>query len=280
MERIKIVADSSANLGSSELSDFASVPMKILAGEKEYVDTKELDVSAMLRELREWNGPTSTACPGPGEWLAAFGDATHVFGVALTSTISGAYNAAQVAAKEYMERYPDRRVYILDSLTTGPELELIVEKYRELVGSGLSFDDVCAGIRQYASHTHLIFSLESLLNFARNGRVSPALAKIAGLLGIRIVGRASKGGELEPLHKSRGETAAIQTLMKCLTANGFTGGKVRIRHSDNLQAAELLAEKIRAVYPKCDLTIDENQGLCSYYAEKGGLLIGFEGGKK
>lgn len=280
MERIKIVADSSANLCDRELSTFASVPLKILAGEKEYVDTKELDVAAMLRDLRELNERSSTACPGPGEWLAAFGDATHVFGVALTSKISGAYNAAQAAANAYMERHPDRRVYILDSLSTGPELELIVEKYQELIGSGLSFDAVCAEIRQYASHTHLIFSLESLLNFARNGRVNPAVAKIAGLLGIRIVGRASKSGELEPLHKSRGETAAIQALMKCLTAGGFAGGKVRIRHSDNLQAAQILAEKIRAAYPECDLSIDENRGLCSYYAEKGGLLVGFEGGKK
>lgn len=278
MERIKIVADSSANLGNSELSNFASVPLKIIAGEKEYVDTKELDVPAMLRQLREWDGPSGTACPGPGDWLTAFGDATYVFGVALTSKISGAYNAAQIAAGEYMERYPDRRVYILDSLSTGPELELIVEKYQELIGAGLSFDAVCAGIRQYASRTHLLFSLESLRNFARNGRVSPALAKIAGLLGIRIVGRASKGGELEPLHKSRGETAALQTLMKCLTAEGFTGGKIRIRHSDDLQAAQILAEKIRAAYPACDLVIGENQGLCSYYAEKGGLLIGFESG--
>lgn len=279
MKQIKIVADSSANLNDSASANFASVPLKILAGEKEYVDTGELDVSAMLRELREWNGPSGTACPGPGEWLASFGDATYVFGVALTSKISGAYNAAQIAAKEYTERYPNRRVYILDSLTTGPELELIVEKYRELVGSGLSFDDVCAGIRRYASRTHLIFSLESLLNFARNGRVNPALAKIAGLLGIRIVGRASKSGELEPLHKSRGEAAAIQTLMKCLAAEGFTGGKVRIRHSDNLQAAQSLAERIRAAYPECDLFIGENRGLCSYYAEKGGLLVGFEGGE-
>ena len=280
MGNVKIVVDSSSNLNDAELPNFASVPLKVLADGKEYVDTKELDVSAMLRELCAFNGPSSTACPSPGEWFAAFGDAKYVFGAALTSKISGAYNAAQVAAKDYMERYHDRQVFILDSLSTGPELELIVEKYQELIQSGLPFTGVCDEIKEYASHTHLIFSLESLLNFARNGRVSPALAKIVGLIGIRIVGRASKSGELEPLHKCRGGKSAMQTLEKCLIDEGFTGGKVRIRHSDNAKAAEILAEKIQSTYPKCDIKIGENRGLCSYYAEKGGLLIGFEGGKK
>ena len=50
----------------------------------------------------------------------------------------------------------------------------------------------------------------------------------------------------------RGETAALQTLMKCLAAEGFTGGKVRIRHSDNAKAAEILAGKIRSAYPDSD----------------------------
>lgn len=280
MDSVKIVVDSSANLDDAGLPNVASVPLKILAGTKEYVDTSGLDVSAMLRELAAFNGPSSTACPSPGEWFTAFGNAQYVFGAALTSKLSGAFNAAQIAAKDYMERHPDRQVFILDSLSTGPELELIVEKYQELIQSGLPFAGVCDAIREYASRTHLIFSLESLLNFVRNGRVSPALAKIAGLLGIRIVGRASKSGELEPLHKCRGEKSTIQALEKCLTGEGFSGGKVRIRHSDNPTAAEILAKKIQLAYPGCDVRIGYNRGLCSYYAEKGGVLIGFEGGRK
>ena len=274
---VKIVADSSANLVKAEIPNFASVPMKVLTEGKEYVDDKDLDVSAMARELHDYTGRSSSACPSPGEWLAAFGDAEQVFGAALTSAISGAYNAAHVAAEDYMAQYPGRKVFILDSLSTGPELELIVEKYQELVAAGLPFDAVCGAIREYAGHTHLIFSLASLLNFARNGRVNPAMARIAGLFGIRVVGRASKGGELEALYKPRGETAAIQTLMKCLAEEGFTGGKVRIRHSSNAEAAEVLAGKIRSAYPGADIRIGENFGLCSYYAEKGGVLVGFEG---
>ena len=108
-----------------------------------------------------------------------------------------------------MAERPDRKVFILDSLSTGPELELLIEKYRELIDSGLTFDEIKATILEYSKQTHLLFSLESLSNFAKNGRVSPTLAKAANLFGIRIVGRASDEGELEPMHKCRGEKRAI-----------------------------------------------------------------------
>lgn len=271
-----IVADSSANLFQSDCGDFMPVPLKILAGEKEYVDNEALDVASMLTDLREYKGRSSTACPSVGDWLQAFGDAEEVYGVSLTSHLSGCYNAACIAAEEYMAEHPDRKVFILDSLSTGPELELLIEKYRELIESGHSFDAIQQKIIEYLKQTHLLFSLESLSNFAKNGRVSPALAAAANLLGIRIVGRASNAGELEPLHKSRGEKRAIKQLWDCMQQSGYAGGKVRIRHSDNRNSAEMLSGEILSNYPDADIQIGVNRGLCSYYAEKGGILVGFE----
>ena len=75
MDSIKIVADSSANLCSDERVNFTSVPLKIFASEKEFVDTEVLDVPAMLQYLREFEGRSGTSCPGAADWLAAFGNA-------------------------------------------------------------------------------------------------------------------------------------------------------------------------------------------------------------
>ncbi|MDY3984644.1 DegV family protein [Dysosmobacter sp.] len=271
-----IVADSSANLFRSDCGDFMPVPLKILAGEKEYVDDEALDVASMLTDLREYKGRSSTACPSVGDWLQTFGDAEEVYGVSLTSHLSGCYNAACIAAEEYMAEHPNRRVFILDSLSTGPELELLIEKYRELIEAGCTFEEIQERIIEYLKRTHLLFSLESLSNFAKNGRVSPALAAAANLLGIRIVGRASDAGDLEPLHKSRGEKRAIGQLWECMQQSGYAGGKVRIRHSDNRNAAEMLSGEILSSYPDADIRIGVNRGLCSYYAERGGILVGFE----
>ena len=118
--------------------------------------------------------------------------------------------------------------------------------------------------------------LTSLKNFAANGRVSPAVAKIAGILGIRIVGKASDEGQLEPLNKCRGEANSLGTILSYLKDYGVNSGKVRIAHCCNKAAAQTLKERIAQQMPKVDVSITSCRGLCSYYAEKGGLLVAFE----
>lgn len=274
--KTKLVADSSANLISMANMDFSAVPLRILAGESEYVDTQELDVSGMLKDLKAYKGKSSTACPGVEDWLSAFGDADIVYGVAITSGLSGCWNSGSIAAKEYMERKPGSKAFILDSLSTGPEMELILEKYLELIRQRKDFDVVCEEIKAYAKSTHLIFSLESLANFARNGRINPAVAAAVGLLGIRVVGCASAEGTLEPMHKCRGEQKAIMQIFASMKKMGFKGGKVRLSHSYNAGAAQKLADMICAEFPECDIQTRLNRGLCCYYAEEGGVLVGFE----
>ena len=275
--KIKLVTDCSANICRNIRMDIGYVPLKIVTREKEYVDTPELDVAQMLQELKAYKGPSRTSCPGVQDWLDAFGDSDMVLGAALTSGLSGCYNSAAVAAREYLEQRPDAKVFILDSLSTGPELELLMERYQELVESETPFETICDGIRAYSQHTHLVFSLECLDNFAKNGRVSPVIAKAAGLLGLRIVGKASDSGTLEPMHKCRGEGKAVQQLFALMQEMGYRGGKVRLSHSANPDGAQALADRLRSALPDADITITENRGLCCYYAEKGGILVGFEG---
>lgn len=274
--KIKLVADSSANLTDMPHCDYSFAPLKVIAGDREFTDNAEIDVPFMLQKLKAHKGPTSTACPSVQDWLEAFGDADLVLGVSITSALSGCFNTASIAAQEYMAANPNKKVFILDSLTTGPEMELILEKYQEWIHQNKSFDAICDEIQQYLTHTHLIFSLESLSNFAKNGRVSQATAAAVGFLGIRIVGKASDQGTLEPLHKCRGEKKALQQLLQTMLEAGYRGGKVRISHTNNSSAAAEFSKLLSERHPGCDLTVRENRGLCSYYAEEGGLLIGFE----
>ena len=118
--------------------------------------------------------------------------------------------------------------------------------------------------------------LQSLKNFAANGRVSPAVAKIAGVLGIRVIGKASEQGTLEPTNKCRGDEKSLATLLENMKASGLCKGKVRIAHNHNEAAAVQMKAHIEAAFPQSDVQIHICRGLCSYYAEKGGLLIGFE----
>ena len=271
---VRIVVDSSANMAGEPA--VVSVPLKIITEEKEYIDDVNLNSAAMVWDLKTYTGKSSTACPSPHDWLEAFGDASYVFCIAITSNLSGSCNAANIAQADYEHQFPDRKVCVIDTLSTGGEMELIAEKIWELVEQGLSFEEICEAVREYQSHTGLMFMLESMQNLANNGRVNKIVAKAAGILGIRAVGKASDVGTLEPLEKCRGEKKALAALADHMVNMGYEGGKMRISHCLNLAAAESLKASIEAAYPGADVQIRPTGGLCSFYAEKGGMIIGFE----
>lgn len=276
MKKIKIVADSSANVLTLENTAFAAAPMKVITDAREFVDDAALDVDAMVSWFDAYKGKSQTSCPNFSDWLEAFGDADEVYCITITSGLSGSYNSACIAKKMYEQEHEGKRVCVIDSLSAGPELVLTIEKLEEYIGQGLPFDDICEKIEAYQQKTGLTFMLESLKNFAANGRVSPAVAKIAGVLGIRIVGKASDQGTLEPTNKCRGEEKSLAAILSHLKTSGLSKGKVRIAHCMNESAAQKLKQMILSQMAQVDVQIHRCKGLCSYYAEKGGLLVGFE----
>lgn len=276
MRNVKIVADSSTNILKLQSVPFAAAPLKVITDEREFVDDQELDVDAMVSWFDSYKGKSKTSCPNPADWLKAFGDADEVYCVTITSGLSGSHNAACIAKQMYEAESQGKHVCVIDSLSAGPELVLILEKLQELISQGLAYEEICRRIEAYKQTTGLLFMLESLKNFAANGRVSPAVAKIAGVLGIRIVGKASDQGTLEPTNKCRGENKSLTAILTHLKAFGLSKGKVRIAHCMNERAAKELEHMILSLLPQVDIQIHSCRGLCSYYAEKGGLLVGFE----
>ena len=276
ISKIKIIADSSSDLNKLSKLSFASAALKISTKEKEFVDDENLDTTQMVEYLLGYKGKSSSSCPNVNDWIVAFGNAEEVYCVTITSNLSGSYNSAMLAKKQYEAKFPDRRVFVLDSLSTGPEMALILEKLEEFVLMGESYDEITKKIIEYSSQTGLMFMLESMQNLANNGRVSPLTAKIAGVLGIRVVGRASDGGDLETLNKCRGEGRALSTIVDHLKEYGVKTGKVEISHCLNENGARSLKELINKSIPKAEVIIRKCGGLCSFYAEKGGLLVGYE----
>lgn len=275
---MKIISDSSSNLLRRQEGDYTTVPLKVIAGEKEYVDDEALDVSRMMDELKTVKGKTHTSCPNVYEWKRAAGDAKEILMITITGSLSGSYAAAEQAAKELREEIPPRKVAVINSLSTGPEMQLLIEKMQAEIDSGATFEEVETGVRAYQQHTHLLFALQCMDNLARNGRVNPLVAKMAGFLGIHAIGEASQEGKLQMLHKPRGRQKAIEAMYGEMTKNGYAGGRVRIAHCRNQEAANAMADRIRAAYPNAPIEIIPATALCSFYAEDGGLLVGYEDG--
>ena len=272
----KIVADSSADKLNLSNVHTASAPLKIITSEREFIDDDNLNTDEMVAYLKGYSGKSSTACPGINDWLTAFGDSENIFCITISSNLSGSFNSACLAASEYETQFPNRNVFVIDSLSTGGEMQLIIEKLEEFILSGISFEDICKQITEYQKSTGLLFMLESLKNLANNGRVSHAVAKISGILGIRIIGLASNDGKLDITDKSRGDKKALASIIERMKTAGCKNGKIRISHCQNEEFAEILKNEFIKEFNTTDIKICKTGGLCSFYAESGGIIIGFE----
>lgn len=270
----KLISDSTCD--RPNLSGLVLVPLTMATDERQFRDDESLDIAEMVQYMAGYKGRSYSACPSVDAWLQAFQGGDEIFVTTQTSGLSGSYNSAMAAKELYCADHPGAKVHVFDSLSTGPEIVLTLEKIQELDAQGLSFEAIVEQVTEYQKHTRLFFSLQSVHNLAQNGRVSKVVAAAVGMLSIRIVGTASPEGLLDPQSKVRGDNKALPELIAKMEHANCSGGKIRITHVENPSLAERFAEMVRAKWAQAHITIAPCGGLCSYYAERGGLLVGLE----
>ncbi len=276
----RIIADSSCDLTSlAHISPdilFGRAPLRILVDDTEFVDTYDLDTRKMMDAVYAFKGKTGSACPSPEEYADLCRDVDDAYIITISSSLSGSYNSAVLARDLVLAEYPEKNIHVFDSLSTGPELSLIAEKIARLASSGMAFAEVVEQVKEYMTHTALLFQLNSLENLTKNGRVSKMAGMTAKLLGIRMIGIASTVGTVEPLHKCRGTEKTYSLMLQEMRERGFTGGRVILGHAFQEAGAQMMRQMILNEFPTANITIMPLSGLCCYYAEEGGLLVGFE----
>ena len=160
-----IVSDSSCEI--RELKNpapgvqFALVPFKIRVGEREYVDLATLNTQQMLQAMTDYNGASTTACPSPEEWAEYFLQADNVFALTISSNLSGSYNAAMAAREMVLEEHPEKKIFVLDTLSCSGALAGAAELANKLIGEDQTFDDICFALKKFADSTHILFALGS-----------------------------------------------------------------------------------------------------------------------
>ena len=208
--------------------------------------------------------------------MNAFAGADEIFVVTITSGLSGTYGSAMAAKDLYEQVHPKVKIHVFDSLSTGPEMQLLIEKLASLLDTDLSFEEIRDAGEAYLRSTRMFFSLQSLHNLAQNGRVNKLVAGAIGILNIRILATASPEGTIAPVEKCRGEKKAQSAMAAKMLEAGYKGGKVRIHHAENPETAQAVKAALLEKFPAADIEIGTCRGLCSYYAERGGVLTAFE----
>lgn len=275
MEKFKLIVDSSSNMVNDPTRNVEVVPLTISFGGKDYIDDQNLNIQEFLSDMNKNQVAGKTTCPSIQAWLDALEGTEKAIIVTMTSGMSGTFSSALQAKNMYEEKHPSSQIIVVDSRSAGPELTIVLHGIEKMIQGDIRFVDLEEEIAEFRMHTHLLFILQSLHNLSLNGRVSPAVAKIAGLLKINLIGTASKDGKLEPLTKARGMKKAIRELLKYMKDDNYHGGEVIIDHCENEKDAETIKEKLQTEYPDAQITIRPMHGLCSFYAEEGGLMIGF-----
>ena len=276
----KIVADSGCDYRQLPTpaidTEFVSVPLTIQVADQVFIDDANLDIDKMMETMYATSEASKSACPSPDDYIRSFEGAKNIFVVTITGTLSGSYNSARLAKNIYLEEHPDTNIHIIDSLSAGGQVDLFVEKINELIDQGLSFEEVVEAITAYQVKTKLLFVLAKVDNLVKNGRLSKLIGTVVGLLNIRMVGEASETGTLELLQKARGAKKSLQSAYEELIKAGYAGGRIVMAHRSNDKFCQQLSERVRETFPQADIKVLPTSGLCSFYAEEGGLLMGYE----
>lgn len=273
MENIKLIIDSSSNMKSDPDHNVEVVPLTISFGGKDYIDDQ--NIREFLNDMNQNQVAGKTTCPSIQAWLNALEGTEKAIIITMTSGMSGTFSSALQAKTMYEEKHPTSQIIVVDSRSAGPELTIVLHGIEKMIQGDIRFVDLEEVIAKFRMRTHLLFILQSLHNLSLNGRVSPVAAKVAGLLKINLIGTASKEGKLEPLTKARGMKKAMRELLKYMKDDNYHGGEVIIDHCENEKDAEIIKDKILAEYPDAQVTIRPMRGLCSFYAEEGGIMVGF-----
>ena len=276
----KIVVDTACDFreipNKAENVTYERVPFSLQIEDKVFVDTLDLDIDKMMEEMYASSEPARSACPSPEAYLAAYRGAKNVIVLTLTGAMSGSYNSAVIGEKMLKEENKDVNIHIIDTLSAGGENDLYLLKINELIKEGLSFDEVVSEMKKYQENSKLIFVLEKVDNLVKNGRLNKLAAAVVGLLNMRMVGEASDEGTLHLLHKVRGEKKAVSTVVDEMIKAGYKGGRVVVTHRNNEDICKKIQDKLREKFLNIEFMIVPTSGICSFYGEEGGMLLGYE----
>ena len=187
------------------------------------------------------------------QFLAAGQDVVHV---TLSSGISGTYNSACAARDQLAEKYPDRHVYVVDSLAASSGYGLLMDKLAELRDSGMGAAELAAWADEHKSEVQHWFFSSDLTFFIRGGRISKAAGLVGGMLKICPVMDVAPDGSLAVKEKIRTKAKAINRVvekMEELAEGGLDySGKCYISQSECKADALEVAARVEERFPKLD----------------------------
>ncbi|WP_044914389.1 DegV family protein [Butyrivibrio sp. WCE2006] len=223
---------------------------------KPYLDDGEYPIAEFYKAMAA-GAMTKTSQINVDEYIAHFEQylkaGNDIIHLTLSSGISGTINSANVAANELREKYPDRKLYIIDSLAASSGYGLLMDKIADLRDEGRSIEEVKSWVIENRLYLNHWFFTTDLTYFVRGGRITKAAGWVGGALKICPLLDVDKEGKLVPRTKHRGKEnvihAAAQKMLENANGGAEYADKCYISQSACMDDAEKLIREIEALVP-------------------------------
>ena len=182
--------------------------------------------------------------------------------VCLSSGISGSFNSANIAKDMLEEKYPERKIYVVDSLTASSGFGLLVDKLADLRDEGMTIDELYEWVEENKHNCLAWFFTSDLIFFIKGGRVSKTSGFVAGVLNICPMLNVDPEGKLVARQKIRTKRKVIEAIVKKMEEKAEGGldysGKCYMSHSACYEDARAVADLIESKFLKLNGKVEIN----------------------
>lgn len=252
MSQYHIITDSGSDLNKAMIAklNISVVPLTVNFRGESLDDSVDDDITDMYAGLRAGE-PATTSAINPDRWAKAMepvltrGEDALV--ITFSSGLSTTYQSAVIAANELQEKYPQRKIRVVDSLCASLGQGLLVWYACQKRDDGLSADELATWLEENRRNLCHWFTVDDLMYLKRGGRVSPTVAAIGTMLKIKPVMHVDDEGHLIKVSTARGRKASIEAMAAKLSETGLTGANdtVFICHGDCIADAQYLENLVK-----------------------------------
>lgn len=183
-----------------------------------------------------------------------FASGRDILFAAFSSQLSGTIQNIYAAREELLQRYPERRMIVVDTLSISLPQSILVLKAHELYRQGKTMDEVAAWLEENKSRSQAFFTVDDLVYLRRGGRISAVAATVGTMLDLKPIITEGKNGKLLSMDKVRGRKQALRTLAELAAQNidDPSEAEMYVLHADAPQDAERLVQLLREKIPGID----------------------------
>ena len=284
MSEYKIITDTGCDLPQEMLSrlDVQAVPLIVNFKGEDREDTVDAGIKEMYVGLRAGEAATTSAI-NPQRWEdkmeEVLKEGKDVLVIAFSSGLSTTYQSAVIAGNELKEKYPDRKIFVVDGLSASLGQGLLVWYACKKKEAGLSVEELAAWVTENRLHLCHWFTVDDLMYLKRGGRVSAATALVGTMLQIKPVLHVDDEGRLINVSKARGRKASIQALAEKAVSlgAGYDNSTMFICHGDCIEDAEYLSNLVKEKCGVKDVFIGYTGAVIGSHSGPGTLALFFLG---